>query len=127
MQRYFSPVLTNHVNLSHEDIHHITHVMRMKIGEQFEVVDNGLVYLCEITSLNPLDVKIISSKKEDVEIKEHITLFFALAKGDKIDLVIQKATELGVHRIVLFKSKRCVVNFDNKDFDKKLVDRKSVV
>ena len=119
MQRYFAPVINNNVQLSPDDLHHITHVMRMRVGDFFEVVDNQTLYVCEITSLSPFTVK-MEKKDEDVEINSHITLFFALAKGDKIDLVIQKATELGVHRIVLFKSRRCVVNFDNKDIAKKL-------
>ena len=119
MQRYFAPIVNNNVELSSDDLHHLTHVMRMRVGDFFEVVDNQKLYLCEITSLNPLGVKIVE-KEEDVELQSHITLFFALAKGDKIDLVIQKATELGVHQIILFKSRRCVVNFDNKDISKKI-------
>ena len=121
MQRYFASLINGSVNLSAEDIHHITHVMRMRVGDQFEVVDDKVTYLVEITSINPLATKVVEQRVEDVEINAHITLFFALAKGDKIDLVIQKATELGVHRIVLFKSSRCVVNFDNKDLSKKIV------
>ena len=120
MQRYFANIVNNNVLLSQEDEHHITHVMRMRVGDKFEVVNNLKLYICEITSLSPLGTKIIEEKEEDVEINQHITLFFALAKGDKIDLVIQKATELGVHQIILFKSRRCVVNFDNKDVSKKI-------
>ena len=119
MQRYFAKIIDHNVQLSPDDLHHITHVMRMRVGDFFEVVDNQTLYVCEITSLNPFSV-MMEERQEDVEINSHITLFFALAKGDKIDLVIQKATELGVHRIVLFKSRRCVVNFDNKDISKKL-------
>ena len=119
MQRYFGEIINNEIRISNDDIHHITHVMRMRVGDNFELVINNKLYVCEITSLSPL-----SFNREEIvndeEIKTKITLFFALAKGDKIDLVIQKATELGVHRIVLFKSKRCVVNFDNKDIEKKL-------
>ena len=121
MQRYFVDINKDNIIFSSDDIHHITHVMRMKVGEKIEAVNNGLVYLLEISSINPFVTRIIDSKKEDVELNKHITLFFALSKGDKIDFVIQKATELGVHRIVLFKSKRCVTNFDNKDFLKKVV------
>ena len=121
MQRYFAPIKDSKILLSEDDKHHIIHVMRMRVGDTFEVVDNLIIYVCEITSINPFEIKIVEQRKEDVEISTKVTLFFALAKGDKIDLVIQKATELGVHRIVLFKSKRCVVNLDNKDFSKKLV------
>ncbi len=125
MQRYFAELIDNQIRLSDDDIHHIIHVMRMKVGNHFEIVVNQKLYLCEITNLSPLSFN-KEIKEEDVEIKTDITLFFALAKGDKIDLVIQKATELGVHKIVLFKSKRCVVNFDNKDIDKKLSRYKKI-
>ena len=119
MQRYFASINNDKVILSPDDLHHITHVMRMKVGDNFEVVIDGQLYTCSISSINPFE---FDMKKEDSnsEIDTRITLFFALAKGDKIDLVIQKATELGVHKIVLFKSKRCVANFDNKDFNKKI-------
>ena len=120
MQRYFADITNNRVLLSKEDEHHITHVMRMRVGEQFEVVSSSRLYVCEIVNLSPLEVKIVEEKEEDVELSIPVTLFFALAKGDKIDLVIQKATELGIHRIVLFKSRRCIVNFEEKDIAKKL-------
>ena len=120
MQRYFADIDNNGVHLSKDDEHHITHVMRMRVGDQFEVVSSSKLYICEISSLSPLGVKILKEQEEDVELPIPVTLFFALAKGDKIDLVIQKATELGVSHIVLFKSRRCVVNFETKDVSKKL-------
>lgn len=121
MQRYFADIINNIVHLSKDDEHHITHVMRMRVGEKFEVVSHSKLYICEISSLSPLGVNILLEKEEDVELNKKVTLFFALAKGDKIDLVIQKATELGVSRIVLFKSRRCVVNFEEKDISKKII------
>ena len=126
MQRYFAPIINGMVSLSKEDEHHITHVMRMKVGETFEVVDHKIVYVYEISSISPLSLQLVDKKEEDVELNSEVTLFFALAKGDKIDLVIQKATEIGVNRIILFKSKRCVVNFDNKDIEKKLLRFKKI-
>ena len=120
MQRYFVRIIDNKVQFSEYDEHHIIHVMRMRVGDQFDVVDIGHLYVVEITNLSPLEVKIVKEKQENSELGKRVTLFFALAKGDKIDLVIQKATELGVHQIVLVKTKRCVVNFDDKDMSKKL-------
>ena len=76
--------------------------------------------MCQIISLKPLSIKIIKKLDEDSELKNHVTLYYCLSKGDKNDLVIQKATELGVKRIVLVSSKRCVVKYDNKNVDKKL-------
>ena len=121
MQRYFSNIDHNFfVEFTPNDEHHILHVMRMKKGDEIEVVSNGKVYLCRIDSVNPLKASVIHEIENDVELKEDITLLFALTKGDKIDLVLQKATELGVKKVALIESERIVVNYDNKDVDKKL-------
>ena len=121
MQRYFAKI-DNHdlVCLSKEDEHHICHVMRMKKGDEIEVVDNAHLFLCRIDVFNPLKVSVIHEIANDVEIKEDITLLFALTKGDKTDLVLQKATELGVKKVALIESERTVVSYENKDIDKKL-------
>ena len=122
MQRYFAninPDLT--VKLSSDDEHHICHVMRMKKGDEIEVASEGKVFLCRIDSFNPLKVVVIHEIENDVEIKENITLLFALTKGDKTDLVLQKATELGVKNIALINTERTVVKYDNKDIAKKCI------
>ena len=121
MQRYFASIDQNFsVRFSKEDEHHILHVMRMKTADEIEVVDNKKVFLCRIDQTNPLKVSVIHELSNDVEIKEDITLLFALTKGDKTDLVLQKATELGVKKVALITSERTVVSYDNKDIDKKL-------
>ena len=121
MQRYFANIDKNfNVCFSKEDEHHILHVMRMKAADEIEVVDNQKVYLCRIDKVNPLEVSVIHEIANDVEIKEDITLLFALTKGDKTDLVLQKATELGVKKVALITSERTVVSYDNKDIDKKI-------
>ena len=122
MQRYFAHVdKDSNVSFSKEDEHHILHVMRMKSNDEIEVVDNEKVYLCRIDKTNPLMVSVIHEISNDVEIKEDITLLFALTKGDKTDLVLQKATELGVKKVALITSERTVVSYDNKDIDKKIL------
>ena len=121
MQRYFANIdQQSFVHFSKEDEHHILHVMRMKVADEIEVVDNQKVFLCRIDKTNPLEVSVIHEISSDVEIKEDITLLFALTKGDKIDLVLQKATELGVKKVALITSERTVVSYNNKDIDKKL-------
>ncbi|MCR5185360.1 MAG: 16S rRNA (uracil(1498)-N(3))-methyltransferase [Bacilli bacterium] len=121
MQRYFGHINHQSVELTDEDIHHILHVMRMKKGDEFELVDNQRLYVCQIQNTQPFTAIIVNEVKSEVEIEKNVTLFFPLAKGDKIDLVIQKATEIGVHKIVLFKSKRCIVSLDEDSFNKKKV------
>jgi len=121
MQRYFADIIDNKVTLGDGDIHHLLNVVRMKKGERIEVVANERLHICEIISTNPLDIEVMEVSPLDSEISQSVTIFFALAKGDKIDFVIQKATELGAKRIVLMKTSRCVVKYDDKDFAKKLV------
>ena len=126
MQRYFAKVIENKVLLDDGDIHHLLNVMRAKVGTNIEVVYDKTAYLCEVKSINPLGIYTIKTIETSPELVKNVTLFFALAKGDKIDFVIQKATELGVSKIVLFTSQRCVVDFSNKDLNKKL-DRYSKI
>lgn len=121
MQRYFASVINNQIYLTEGDVLHVTKVMRNKIGDQLIAIDNNHVYLGDIVSIKPLVVKVNKELHEpNVELSKEVTLLFTLAKGDKIDFVIQKATELGVKRIVLVKSSRCIVKLSNEDFKKKL-------
>ena len=121
MQRYFAKKNNNQIILGDDDIHHLLHVMRARIGDEIEVVADGTLYSAIIDSLGPLSIHINYQIPSDAEINKEVTLFFALAKGEKIDFVIQKATELGVRKIVLIKTERCVVKMDQCDFQKKLV------
>ena len=122
MQRYFAEINNNNVILSQDDIFHITKVMRGKIGDHIEVVDNSthLVFLAVIESLNPVVIKVQEPINNNAELNKDVTLFFALAKSDKIEFVIQKATELGSKRVILFQGKRSVVKFSNEDFERKV-------
>ena len=120
MQRYFARIENQIVNLSNEDQHHILHVMRYREGDLIEVVSEGKLFLCKIDTLNPLIIRVNHEIINNSELNKNVTLFFPLAKGDKIDLVVQKCTELGVNKIVLVSTKRCVVSFEKKDIDKKI-------
>ena len=122
MQHYFVNIVNSKICFTKQDEHHILRVMRMRVNDEIIAIFNKKEYLCEIISLNPLDVTIKEELNTNNEFDKNITLFFALAKGDKIDLVIQKATELGVSKIVLIQTKNCVTKFDNEDFKRK-VDR----
>ena len=121
MQRYFASINSHGVvSLNKDDEHHVLHVMRMKKGDEIEVVDNQKLFLCLVESTNPLAISVIHEIANDVEIREDVTLLFALSKGDKNDLVIQKATELGVKKIALINTERTVVKYEQKDIAKKM-------
>ena len=125
MQRYFAlNVDSNQIFLEEGDVFHVTKVMRGKIGDNIIAIFNSKAYLGEIVSLSPLVIKNSGELQEkSKELDVETTLFFALAKGDKIDFVIQKATELGVSKIVLIKTEHCIVKMDNEDLKKKINNR----
>ena len=120
MQRYFASIDKDcFARLSKDDEHHVLHVMRMKKGDEIEVVDNQRLFLCRVDETNPLLISMVHEIASDVELSEDVTLLFALTKGDKTDLVLQKATELGVKKVALIQSERTVVKYDDKDIEKK--------
>ena len=121
MQRYFAKSINDGIAyFNDDDSHHLLNVMRAKIDERIEVAFQNELYLGQIICLKPLQVKIISKLDDESELKNDVTLFYCLVKGDKLDLVIQKATELGVKHIVLLTSKRTIVDFKKDDINKKL-------
>lgn len=121
MQRYFTSFKDEkNITISNDDIFHIVKVMRMKINDQFEINNDGDIYLAQINSLAPFSFKIIKKIDENRELKTKITLLYCLPKGDKIDLVLQKATELGVKQIVLVNSSRCIAKINDENKEKKL-------
>ena len=124
MQRYFVDLETG--LLSQDDIFHITKVMRFKVGDTFELVAKNAVFVMKIEEINPLRYVEVSSRplKED---DYKITLLYCLPKGDKLELVIQKATELGVNEIIGLISSRTIVRLDNKDRAKKLIRYKKIL
>lgn len=121
MQRYFTSFKDEkNITISNDDIFHIVKVMRMKINDQFEINNDGDIYLAQINSLAPFSFKILKKIDENHELKTKITLLYCLPKGDKIDLVLQKATELGVNQIVLVNSSRCIAKINDENKKKKL-------
>ena len=126
MQHYFCKVIDNIVYLEKDDVFHFTHVMRAKLGDELIAISDGKEFLAKVTCFSPLRIEVVSKLDSNSELPIPLTLFFALAKGDKIDLVIQKASELGVSKIVLVKSKRDVVKLTQEDFEKKLIRYKSI-
>lgn len=120
MQRYFGKIIGNQVLLSDDDIHHLTRVMRAKVGEKIEVVNDGATYLAEIRSFKPLEIDVVRKLRENNELPNNIVLIASLLKGDKMDIVLQKATELGVSEIVLMETERTIVKIKRDDKEVKL-------
>jgi len=118
MQRYFSKdKINNKIILDNSDIHHIKNVMRMNIGDNIECVYNEEVYLCKIT--DNYEIEIISKSDEFNELDTEIIVALALVKEQKMDLILQKLTELGVSKIIPLNMERSIVKLDSKREDKK--------
>ena len=120
MQHYFAHIDNGFVHLSESDAHHVLHVMRMRVGDTLVAISEGKEYLADIKSLSPLTIQVMEELDTNNELNSDITLLYCLSKGDKIEFVIQKATELGAKRIALISSKYCVTKIDNQSFQKKL-------
>ena len=115
MQRYFGKIIGRQVLLEDDDVFHLTRVMRAKVGDKIEVVNEGVVYLAQINRFKPLEIDVVRRLKENNELPNNVILIASLLKGDKMDLVLQKATELGVSEIVLLETERTVVKFKKDD------------
>lgn len=106
-----------------EDANHITASLRMKAGEQLTICDNnGIQHNCTIEHAKKglVSVRVNESYPCMNEPQTFVTLYQALAKGDKMEFIIQKAVELGVKRIVPVLTDRCVSRPDEKSMKKKL-------
>lgn len=119
MQRYFVIKKEDTYYLEQSDIHHFVKVMRGKLNEEILCIFEGVLFKGKIIDLVQGTIHFVEVVDCDTELDIEITLIYALAKGDKFDFVVQKATELGVHRIVPMLSNRCVVKMDTERFEKK--------
>ena len=120
MQRYFAKnIEDNKITLSNSDMHHIKNVMRMKENDKVEVVYDKKTYLCNLD--NNLELHIDTVINEDKELPKEIIAIIGLVKEQKMDLVLQKLTELGVSKIIPVNMERSIVKLDTKKEDKKLI------
>jgi 16S rRNA (uracil1498-N3)-methyltransferase len=106
------------IRIEGSDVNHIRNVLRMKPGEELSVSVPGddREYRCGIEEINEDEVicSLRFIKEEGVELPYKITLFQGLPKADKMELIIQKAVELGAYEIVPVKTERSVVKLDDK-------------
>ena len=98
-------------------------VLRLKAGEEVLVCDGqGMECLCEVTGFNPgaLYLSVKERRASETEAAVKVSIYMAVPKADKLEHVIQKATELGAYEIVAFPSGRCISKPDEKSIKKKL-------
>ncbi|MBS7303248.1 MAG: 16S rRNA (uracil(1498)-N(3))-methyltransferase [Lachnospiraceae bacterium] len=120
MYQFFVPpenIQDSRIVITGEDVNHIKNVLRMKVGEEIAVSNgsDGREYRCGIEEIGEEIVCSLRFIKEDgVELPSRITLFQGLPKADKMELIIQKAVELGAYEIVPVSMVRSVVKLDEK-------------
>ena len=97
-------------------------VLRLKVGEEVMVCDGqGNECLCRVESTDgQYDLAVVSRSASETEAAVRVSVYMALPKADKLEHVIQKATELGAYEIVTFPTARCVSRPDEKSLNKKL-------
>ncbi len=116
-------VREDNIIIEGSDVNHIKNVLRMKVGDELEISDgDNKKYLCEIASTSSDEVcaMIKTELKVDTELPSKIYLFQGLPKSDKMELIVQKAVELGVYEIIPVATKRAVVKLDDKKASKKI-------
>ena len=108
------------------DVNHIRNVLRMEAGEEIVVCDGeGTFHTCAIrqVSKEEIETEILESKEAETELPVKITLFQGLPKKDKMELIIQKAVELGVGEIVPVSTRFCVAKIEDAKKEKKKLER----
>lgn len=127
MYKFFvasNQIQDKNIKIIGEDINHISNVLRIKAQERIIVCDKekGKSYVAELTGINKdfIDCKIIEENLETTESNINIDLYQGLPKSDKMELIIQKAVEIGVRDIYPVSLERCVVKLDAKKGAKKI-------
>ena len=121
MYRFFvepSQIRDKRIVITGSDVNHIRNVLRMKIGEEI-AVSNGIdnrEYRCGIEAYTEDEVicTLRFIKEDGVELPSRIYLFQGLPKADKMELIVQKAVELGVYEVIPVAAARCVVRLDDR-------------
>jgi 16S rRNA (uracil1498-N3)-methyltransferase len=106
--RFFSGKINgSEIILSGDDLHHAAKVLRINAGEKVVFCDDsGMEHICVYAGADRFEI--LARRENDSEPKVKLRLFQCVPKGDKLDLIVQKATELGVSEIIPVISKRCI-------------------
>lgn len=110
------------LHLTGENFQH-ARVLRLKPGEKLLVCDGqGREALCQVRQVgaSDMELEILERRDSETEAAVKVSVYMAFSKADKLEHVIQKATELGAYEIVAFPSARCVSRPDEKSLKKKL-------
>lgn len=133
MQRYFVPASNWHENevfITGDDVHHINRVMRMELNDKLICNHpDGKAAICFISkqTTDQVVTKVSSWQTHNTELPIDITIAQGLPKGDKLELIVQKGTELGATGFIPFQASRSIVKWDEKKAIKKLARLNKIV
>lgn len=127
MRKFFvksNQINDNYISIIDEDVNHIKNVLRLAIGEKIKICDkdNSKNYVSEIIEITNQEVKcaIVEEVEGEAEGNVELHIYQGLPKADKMELILQKGTELGVNKFIPVALKRCIVKLDGKDAVKKI-------
>ena len=127
MSKFFvkeNQINNDKIHILGEDVNHIANVLRMKKEDEVQICnqETGENYITKIISFSKdeIECEIVKKIIETVESNVDITLFQGIPKFDKMELIIQKNTEVGVKKIVPVLMERTVVKLDEKTANKKI-------
>lgn len=122
MPRFFvDSVSGNTISIRGNDAYHIGRSLRMRLGDIITVCADRVEYRAKILSISDKEVvcDVLSAEKSENEPTVNVVLYQALPKSDKMDLIVQKAVELGVYKIVPVITARCVSRPAKSGYEKK--------
>ena len=129
MHRFYvdpSQIEENIITVIGSDVNHIKNVLRMRQGDEIIICNGqGKDCYCIIKKVSETEItaQIMEQREANTELKTRITLFQGIPKKDKMELIIQKAVELGVHEIVPVMTKRVVVKLEDAKKEAKKLER----
>ncbi|MBO7353405.1 MAG: 16S rRNA (uracil(1498)-N(3))-methyltransferase [Lachnospiraceae bacterium] len=121
-----SNISETRIKLTGEDVNHIKNVLRMKPGEELIICDGeGTDHYCRIASFDAgcVTADILESFGSKAELSTRLYLFQGMPKKDKMEMIIQKAVELGVYEIVPVMTKRVIVKLDDEKKEARKLER----
>ncbi|MCR6544941.1 16S rRNA (uracil(1498)-N(3))-methyltransferase [Dehalobacterium formicoaceticum] len=125
MHRFFvSPtqIMDELITITGSDVHHINRVLRLNPGDRMIVTDGaGTEYLAEIISSSPqsVEAKILERVSSSQEPPVDVFLLQGIPKGEKMELIIQKCTEIGIKKLIPVQMKRTIVKLSSEKEEKR--------
>ena len=127
MPKFFirsNQINNNIITIEGEDVKHISNVLRMKVGDVIQVCNTDTTenFNAEIKSFekDSIDLSVIEKIESEAESSIELSIYQGVPKSDKMELIIQKSTELGVKAFVPVDMERCVSKINGKDAVKKI-------